>query len=99
MPVVITCHACEKELFIGRNVGRKEACPFCGADLRCCLNCSFFDPAASKQCREPVAELVKEKSKSNFCDFFVFMDSRSSGETDGRAIDQAHKALDELFKK
>lgn len=99
MLFVITCHACKNELVIGRNVGRKETCPSCGADLHCCLNCSFFDPPASKQCREPLAELVKEKSKANFCDYYVLADSRPIGKTECAASDHARKALDELFKK
>jgi hypothetical protein len=99
MPTVRTCHACKKEVSVGRSVGRKEACPSCGADLRCCLNCSLFDRAASKQCREPLAELVKEKSRSNFCEFFAFVDSQPGGRDDSPAIDQARKTLDELFKK
>ncbi len=88
------CHSCNKALTIGRSVGRRDACPSCGADLRCCLNCRFHDPAVSKQCRETVAELVKEKAKANFCDYFVFAD-RSS--VKGNA-DEARRALNDLFK-
>lgn len=98
MTTVKTCHACKKELSIGRSVGRKDACPSCGADLRCCLNCTFFDPAASKQCREPVADRVKDKSKSNFCDFFTFSEQAASSRTQ-TASDEARKILDDLFKK
>jgi hypothetical protein len=99
MPIVKTCHACKKELSIGRNVGRKETCPSCDADLHCCLNCSFFDSHTSKQCREPVAELVNEKSRTNYCDFFAFADSRSTDKTEGAALKNARNALDSLFKK
>jgi hypothetical protein len=99
MPIVITCHACKKELSIGRNVGRKETCPSCGADLHCCLNCSFFDSHVSKQCREPVAELVNGKTRTNYCDFFVFAESRTTDQTEGEEIKNAREALDNLFKK
>jgi len=89
------CHACNKELSTGRSVARKDACPSCGADLHCCLNCALYERAASKQCREPAAELVKEKARANFCDFFLFREKR------GVAPDaaEARRALDELFKK
>ena len=89
------CHACKKELVHGRTIGRRDVCPGCGADLTCCLNCSFHDRAASKQCREPMAELVKDKERANFCDYFVF------AETSGAAVDadRAKRALNELFKK
>jgi hypothetical protein len=92
-----TCQACKKEIAGELKVGRRDACPFCGADLRCCLNCLFFDPAVSKQCRETIAELVREKAKVNFCDYFVFMEGRITPLDTGVA--EARKALDDLFKK
>ncbi len=92
-----TCHACHKELSPDLKVARKDECPFCGADLRCCLNCVFYDRAVSKQCRETVTELVKEKKKSNFCEYFVFAENRTVPLNAGSA--QARKALDDLFKK
>jgi hypothetical protein len=45
-----------------------------------------------------MAELVKEKAKANFCDFFVFAESGVPGNPDA-AADQARKALGDLFKK
>jgi len=93
-----SCHACEKPLPLGRSVGRKEACSFCGADLYCCINCKFYAPSVSKQCREPAAELIKEKTKANFCDYFIFADFRN-GERPDSAAKQTRQALDDLFKK
>lgn len=92
------CHACKKELTVGREIGRKDVCASCGADIRCCLNCSFYDPAVSKQCREPAAELVKEKARANFCDYFSLSPKgNAAGRGGGQAA--ARKALDDLFKK
>jgi hypothetical protein len=91
------CHACKKEIPADSAIGRREACPSCSADLRCCLNCQFYDSAASKQCREPVAELVREKAKANFCDYFIFMEGRTDARDDSRS--QTRKALDDLFRK
>lgn len=92
------CHACKKELSIGREVGRRDECAFCGADLHCCLNCRFYDPKAPKQCRETQAGLVREKSKANFCDYFVFADlpAQANGDSDA---DKARRKLDDLFRK
>jgi hypothetical protein len=92
-----TCHACKKELSGDLKVGRKDECPFCGVDLRCCLNCVFYDRAVSKQCRETVNELVREKEKANFCDYFVFGENRIGVTDAGSAL--ARKALDDMFKK
>lgn len=92
-----TCHVCNKDLSVDPKVGRKDECPSCGADLRCCLNCVFYDRAVSKQCRETVTELVREKGKANFCDYFVFAENRIAATDAGSA--QARKVLDDLFKK
>jgi hypothetical protein len=91
-----TCHACKKEISGDLKVGRKDECPSCGTDLRCCLNCVFYDRSVSKQCRETVTELVREKEKANFCEYFVFRENRSGVTDAGSAL--ARKALDDLFK-
>jgi hypothetical protein len=93
-----SCHSCKKELSLGREIGRRDECPFCGADLHCCLNCKFYDPHAPKQCREPQAELVRVKDKANFCDFFVFAEGRAGADS-GAGADKTRKALDDLFRK
>jgi hypothetical protein len=100
MAAVGTCFSCKKEASIDRNTGRREACPFCGADLRCCRNCRLYEPSVSKGCREPSAELVKEKTKANFCDFFL---AREGAEAPARNSPEGaagtRKALDDLFRK
>jgi len=92
------CHACKRGITAGRNIGRRDVCPECGADLHCCLNCAFYDRSASKQCRETVAELVRDKGRANYCDYFSMSDRDPSDNP--KAIDeQARRALDDLFKK
>ncbi|MCO6431740.1 MAG: hypothetical protein J5J00_12855 [Deltaproteobacteria bacterium] len=78
------------------KAGRSESCPKCGRDLHVCLNCKFYEPSAHNQCREPQAERVLEKDRSNFCDFFTFTENRKAG--DGRKVDEQLKKLDDLFK-
>jgi hypothetical protein len=91
------CFKCKKELSLGREIGRRDECPFCSADLHCCLNCRFYDRAAPKQCREPQADLVREKDKANFCDFFAFAETAAGGAAGDTGTDR--KALDDLFRK
>ena len=91
------CHACKRELTFTTAIGRREVCPFCRADLHCCLNCAFYDPRLPGQCREPVAEPVKDKQKANFCDYFSFRKTRRVSRQDG--ADKARKQLDDLFKQ
>ncbi len=73
------CHACLKGLEIRTPVGRREICSFCGSDLHCCLNCVFHATEAYNECREPQAERVIEKGRSNYCDYFVFRDAGTGG--------------------
>ncbi len=92
------CHACKAGLSLGRAIGRRDECPFCRVDLRCCLNCTFYDRVAPKQCREPAAELVKDKNRSTYCDFFAFAEAPLT-ETRGEEAENSRKALEDLFKK
>jgi hypothetical protein len=92
-----TCHACKKEISDELKVGRSDECPSCGADLRCCLNCRFYDRAVSKQCRETVTELVREKEKANYCEYFAYAENQNPAAETGAT--QSRKALDDLFKK
>ena len=92
------CHSCRKEISMERKVGRQETCPSCEADLHVCLNCSFYSPGAYNDCREPQAERVVDKRRSNFCDYFTFVDnSAKPGAASGK--DDPRNRLDSLFKK
>ena len=52
-------------------LSRRAECSRCGADLHVCRQCEFFDPKVSESCREPIAEPVLDKTKANFCGYFV----------------------------
>ena len=92
------CHSCRKEISMERKVGRQEMCPSCGADLHVCLNCSFYSPGAYNDCREPQAERVVDKRRSNFCDYFTFTDGTARLKAPS-VKDDARSRLDSLFKK
>ena len=51
-------------------VGRRDTCPNCMADIRCCKMCQFYDPKAYNECRESSADRIQDKEKANFCDYF-----------------------------
>lgn len=91
------CHRCGKELVIPRVVGRKDVCPDCRADLRCCLNCTFYDDRVYNQCRELQAERVLEKDRSNFCDYFVYREADSERKSGEKKT--ARDKLESLFRK
>jgi hypothetical protein len=88
------CHKCGAIIQL-EMIGRRDECHACGADLHVCLNCDFREVGRANECFEPQAERVKEKDKSNFCDFFRF---RKEG-TAAPGKDEAHKRWNDLFKK
>jgi len=77
-------------------VGRQAQCPFCGTDLHCCMNCSFYDPGVYNDCRESQAERVLDKVRSNFCDFFSFTEK---GKPSAMSAINSKDKLEALFKK
>ena len=95
----VACFHCGRVYSYTDKLPRKETCPQCGSDLHCCRNCTFYDPAAPKECREPVAELVRYKDRANFCDYFDARAGEAAGAQKPDAQEQARKAWDDLFKK
>ena len=85
---------------IGKSgiVGRKDECPNCGHDLRCCKQCKFYDPNAYNECREVSADRIVDKERANFCDYFMVRGSKGKGGNYSKTQD-AKAALEALFKK
>jgi len=92
------CYFCRKELDIGGGrVGRDETCPHCRRDLRCCLNCALYE-SSSGYCREPQSGEVRDRERSNFCEFFIFRDSEVKNEK-ADPVGRAKEEWERLFKK
>lgn len=97
------CHNCNNPLSLlvssGKVfVGRKDECPQCKEDLHICLNCQFYDTGAYNSCRESSAEVVLDKDRANFCDYFVFLQGdRRDSSTGGK--EELLAAAEELFNK
>ena len=94
----MVCYFCGQKLDMGGVVGRHEICPQCHRDVRCCLNCSFYDPGAHNQCREPQSEEIRERDQSNFCEFFAVNEAESPTVNED-SVQKAQDELDRLFKK
>jgi hypothetical protein len=95
------CHKCGTELDEKLEVFRATTCPGCDADLRCCLNCTFYSPGDQWDCRETIDEPVRDKDRGNFCSYFRF---RQNGKGDGSEASgtsgtrsTARDAFDKLF--
>lgn len=64
------CWKCGKEIKVTGIITRNDVCPACDTDVRCCKNCKFFEPGSHYDCHESIDEIVVDKERSNFCDFF-----------------------------
>ena len=76
--------------------GRQDSCPKCGRDTRVCKGCVHYDRGSNNECREPQAERVVDKEKSNFCDYFR---PRSGAGSGAQSRDAMKSAAEALFKK
>lgn len=92
------CYSCGSELRPIEPVSRNETCPKCSRYVRCCMNCEFYSPGASNDCREPQSEPVADKEGANFCDYYRPAKNKKGGSLKSGAED-AKKRFDELFKK
>jgi hypothetical protein len=77
-------------------VGRRDTCPSCMADIRCCKMCQFYDVKAYNECRETQADRVQDKEKANFCDYFKI---GSPGTNPDKERQDALAKAASLFKK
>ncbi|MGE0634029.1 MAG: hypothetical protein AB7O96_16565 [Pseudobdellovibrionaceae bacterium] len=96
MSTKFNCFSCGKELSFAGIVGRRDECPHCRNDVHVCKNCAHYDPKAYNECKEPQADVVQEKDRANFCDYF------SPGLGKGPQVSQKEAlmaAAEALFKK
>ncbi len=97
------CYKCNNELSfsVGEVVGRSAYCNSCNADIRCCLNCKFYNTSSYNECTEPQAERIVDKEKSNFCDYFSLGENSALNKNNNSvttAKEEALRKLDDLFK-
>jgi hypothetical protein len=78
------------------DYGRADICAKCARDTKVCKGCELYDPAVNKQCRETEAELVVDKERSNFCDYFR---PRAGTGSQTKTRDAMKNAAEALFKK
>jgi hypothetical protein len=77
-------------------IERRDECPACRAQLYVCKFCEFHNPRVAKQCREPVADEVKDKERANFCGYFK-PNPHAYVPADTSAANRAKADLDTLF--
>jgi hypothetical protein len=99
--VGFSCFNCGQTIHVlgGTKVLKNDTCSKCNADLHCCRNCRFFDPAVSNQCLETQADWVPTKDRRNYCDYFEASTHITLAKNSGAQAADARKKLDSLFKK
>ncbi len=92
----VFCFSCRKKNSSQGKIGFRDECLQCRSDLHVCKNCEFYDKKVYNECRETSADVVREKERANFCDFFSPGQS-GAGLNDEKTRLQA--AAESLFKK
>jgi hypothetical protein len=76
----------------------RAECDRCGGDLHICLNCAFYDPQVSRQCREPaIPDSITDKERKNLCEYFMLIEN-GFDQAKESASEAARRKLEELFK-
>ena len=80
------CPFCGAEV---SSVFYNTTCPSCSKALHTCRTCSFYSPSSHYGCRESVDELVQDKDRPNFCDYFRLTQNsvKNSSENAAKAED------------
>ncbi|MFH2203052.1 MAG: hypothetical protein ABIJ96_08060 [Elusimicrobiota bacterium] len=90
-----SCYKCGGNLDHG-DYGRGKDCPGCGEDTKICRNCDLYAPGLNSDCREPQADLIKNKERANYCEFFKSGNPKRSAPPESGTSKDAFSAL---FKK
>lgn len=94
----VTCHRCGYVFPDHFHINRTAECPECSAPVRVCKNCTFYEPGAHWDCRETIPEPVRDKERSNFCDYFrPAPAAKAGGLPSNENKGQARRAFDDLF--
>jgi len=92
-PVCWKCGALLSDLSL--PLSRTAECRACRAELHVCRMCRFYDTSKAKYCAEPIADEVHDKTRANFCGYFLVAGGRFRPHDD--AGDRAKSALESLF--
>ncbi len=95
--VQVQCFSCQTQLDFEDKVGFRSECSQCMADVHVCKNCEFYDPKVYNECRETSADVIREKERSNYCEFFKPRPLAGAKETTSK--DDLKAAAEALFRK
>ena len=90
---------CGAAVTLSDPIPRDSSCESCQRDYRSCRQCRHYDPSRNNSCRETEAELVEDKERRNFCEFFDFNPAPYRGPArDVNREAKARAGLEGLFK-
>ena len=93
------CQFCGAAVTLSAPIPRESSCEQCLRDLRCCRQCRHYDPALNNACRETEADVVEDKERRNFCEFFDINPAPFRRATMDKSREaQARAKLEGLFK-
>ena len=96
---VFKCAECGERVMSPDDVVAGAHCKRCEAALHSCRNCTYFDTAADKECRQPIEVRIPKKRADNDCSFFKPQQAVDlTGPKPEGTTDSARKAFDDLFK-
>ena len=91
------CQHCGAPVTLADPIPRESSCETCRRDYHACRQCRHYDPALHNACRETEAELVEDRERRNFCEYFAFnpVPFRAARDTSREA--RARAKLEGLF--
>ena len=93
MSETLVCWRCGASLAaLSLPLRRAEECPACASQLHVCRMCVSWAPQRPRKCAEEDAEEVRDKERSNFCDYF----RPRPGAFDGAVASAEQQARDQL---
>jgi len=91
------CWKCSLPIDNTREIFRTSVCPECGSDLHSCKNCRFYEIGSHYDCHETIDELVKDKERANFCDYFSVNENLAGNKKSELEIEKSRNAFNDLF--
>jgi hypothetical protein len=96
----LQCQFCGSAVTLAEPIPRESSCEKCRHDYHSCRQCRHYDTSRHNSCRETQAEMVEDKERRNFCEFFDFNQAPFRGAAPNTSREaQARAKLDALFKK
>jgi hypothetical protein len=106
----IRCLKCGEAWEVDGRVGFRDECPECAAYVHTCTHCAHYE-SATRSCRLPNTEEVRDREGQNFCEEYEFGPGRPArpggpGRPAGGpaqaekppSADEARRKFDRLFR-